>query len=98
MLEFGQTLTIRFSHTEAESGSALEYVGQKTKLLLVTPEVDKRWGSDRVSAAQTPYHSQVSAPGHLVDEDEIMKAIPLRGLDIGRQTLSIKVLGGEWIY
>ena len=53
-------LTIRLRNPQTKPRPPLKHIRQKPPLLLLIPEIDNRWSSNRISTSKRPDHAQVA--------------------------------------
>jgi hypothetical protein len=88
-------LTIWLCHSQAKSDLAAQHGRQESLLLLCVAKVDHRGSSNGVSTAKCPDNSQVSATSQLINDNKIVKSIPLSGINVAWEPLSIEVICGQ---
>lgn len=90
-----EVLTIRLSHTQTESVLPLQHIRKESPLLLLIPKIDDWRTTDRIATTQSPDHAQIPATGNLINDDNIVKPVPLPRVDISRKSLAIQIIGGQ---
>lgn len=88
--------TVRFRHSETESGIPLQHVRKESSLLLLVAEVDNWWSANRVTTSQCPDDTQVAAPGYFINDDEVVESVPVLWIDVPGKPLAIEVVCSKW--
>lgn len=89
-------LTVRLRHSQAKSNIAFQHIREESSLLLFVTEVNHWWATNGISASQSPDYTKISASSQLVDDDNVVKLIPVLGIDIPGQSLAIQVVCRKW--
>lgn len=89
-------LTVRFGNSQAKSNIAFQHIREESSLLLFVTEVNHWWATNGISASQSPDYTKISASSQLVDDDNVVKLIPVLGIDIPGQSLAIQVVCRKW--
>lgn len=92
--------TIRFGDAQTKPRFSRQDVGQEPHLLFSRAVVDQGRRADRVSTTQRPDDSQVTTPRDLIDDDQVVKPVPIFRFDVRGQSLvrGLDLLNGKRIY
>lgn len=72
-----------------------QHVRQEATLLLRVSKVDDGRPANRVATSKRPDDSQVSAASQLIDDDQVVEAVPFARVNIAGEALTLEVVGGE---
>lgn len=90
-----RTLTVWLRDTQAEPMIPTQHIRQEATLLLRVSKVDDGGAADRVATSKRPDYSQVSAASQLIDDDQVVEAVPFVRVNIAGEALTLEVVGGE---
>lgn len=88
-------LTIRLSHPQAKPNLPLQHIRQESPLLLLVAEVDHRRTADGIPTSQSPDHAEVPAARDLVNDDNVVEAVPFARTDVAGESLAVEIIRGQ---